>query len=68
VSPQAHHLRETHVRCFCRSIKFTLLGNATEDLGIINFGHLVHLQMEEDWGRKVSGLVLGYDLNALFDS
>jgi hypothetical protein len=68
VSPQVHHLRETHVRGVCRSIKLTSLRDASEDFGIPNFGQLFRAQIEEDWGPEVSGLVLGYDQNVLLDS
>jgi len=68
VSPQVHHLRETHVRGVCRSIKLTSLRDASEDFGIPNFGQLLRSQIEEDWGHEVSGLMLGYDQNVLLDS
>jgi len=68
VSQQVHHLRETHVRGVCRSIKPTLLTDASEDFGIPNFGQLFRAQIEEDWGHEVCGLVLGYDQNVLIDS
>ena len=68
VSPQVHHLRETHVRGVCRSIKLTSLRDASDDFGIPNFGQLFRAQIDDDWGHKVSGLMLGYDHNALLDS
>jgi len=68
VSQQVYQLRETHVRGVCRSIKLTSLRDASEDFGIPNFGQLFHVQIEEDWGHNVSGLVLGYDQKVLFDS
>jgi len=68
MSPQVHHLRETHVRGVCRSIKLSSLRDASEDFGIPNFGQLFCSQIEEDWGHKVSGLVLGYDQNLLLDT
>jgi len=68
VSPQVHHLRETHVCGVCRSIKLTSLRDASEDFGIPNFGPLFRSQIEEDWGHEVRGLVLGYDQNVLLDS
>jgi len=68
VSPQVHHLRETHVRGVCRSIKLTSLRDSSEDFGIPNFGQLFRSQIEEDWGHEVSGLVVGYDQNVLLDS
>jgi len=68
VSQQVYHLRETHVRRVCRSIKLTSLRDASEDFGIPNFGRLFRVQIEEDWGHEVSGLVLGYDQNVLLDS
>jgi hypothetical protein len=57
-----------HVRRVCRSIKLTSLRDASEDFSIPNFGTLFHPQIEEDWGQKVSGLVLRYDQNILLDS
>jgi len=68
VSPQVHHLRETHVHGVCRSIKLTSLRDASEDFGIPNFGQRLHSQIEEDWGHEVSGLVLGHDQNVLLVS
>jgi hypothetical protein len=68
VSPQVHHLRETHVRDVCRSIKLTSHSDASEDFGIPNFGQLFRAQIEQDWGPEVSGLMLGYDQNVLLDS
>jgi len=68
VSPQVHHLRETHVRRVCRSVKLTSLRDASEDFWLPNFGELFCSQIEEDWGHEVSGLVLGYDQNVLLDS
>jgi hypothetical protein len=52
----------------CRSIKLTSLRDASEDFRIPNFGQLFRAQIEEDWGPKVSGLVLGYNQNVLLDS
>jgi hypothetical protein len=37
MSPQVHHLRETHVRGVCRSIKLTSLKDASQDFRIPNF-------------------------------
>jgi len=68
VSQHVYHLRETHVRGVCRSIKLTSLRVASEDFRIPNFGQLFRTQIDEDWGHKVSGLVLGYDQNVLIDS
>jgi len=68
VSQQLYRLRDIHVRGVCRSIKLTSLRDASEDFGIPNFGQLFRAQIEEDWGHKVSGLVLGYDQNVLLDS
>jgi len=68
VSPQVHHLRETHVRGVCRSFKLTSLKNASIDCGIPNVGQLFRTQIEDDWGHAVSGLVLGYDQNVLIES
>jgi len=67
-SQQVYHLRETHVRGVCRSIKLTSLRDASEDFGIPNFGQLFRAQIKEDWGPEVCGLVLGYDQNVLIDS
>jgi len=67
VSQQVYHLRETHVRGVCRSIKSTSLRDASEDFGIPNFAQLFYAQIDEDWGHDVSGLVLGYDQNVLID-
>jgi hypothetical protein len=61
VSHKVYRLRETHVLGVCRSIKLTSLRHASEDFGIPNFGKLFRAQIDEDWGHKVSGLVLGYD-------
>jgi len=41
--------------------------DASEDVGIPNFGQLFQAQIEEDWGHKVCGLVLGYNQNVLID-
>jgi len=68
VSQHVHHLRETHVRGVCRSIRLTSLRDASVDFGIPNFGHLFPTQIEGDWGHEVSGLVLRYDQNVLIDS
>jgi hypothetical protein len=40
VSPQVHHLRQTHFRGVCRSIKLTSLRDASEDFEIPDFGQL----------------------------
>jgi len=68
VSLHVYHLRETHTRGVCRSIKLTSLRDASEDFGIPNFGQQFHTQIDEDWGHEVCGLVLGYDQNVLLDS
>ena len=68
VSQQLYHLRETHVRRVCRSIKLISLRDASEHFRIPNFGQLFRAQIEEDWGHEVSGLVLGYHQNVLIDS
>jgi len=68
VSPEVHHLRDTHVHRVCRSIKSTSLRDASEDFGIPNFGQLFRSQIEEGWGHEVSGLVFGSDQNVLLDS
>jgi len=68
VSQQVHHLRETHVRDMCRSIKLTSLRDASVDFGIPNFGRLFRTQSEDDWRQEVSGLVVGYEQYILIDS
>jgi len=68
VLQQVYHLRETDVHRVCRSIKLTSLRDATEDFRISDLQQLFCAQIEEDWGHKVSGLVLGYDQNVLLDS
>jgi len=68
VSQQVYHLRETHGRRVCRSIKLTSLRVASEDFEIPNCGQLFRAQIEADWGPEVCGLVLGYDQNVLIDS
>jgi len=40
VLEQVNHLRETHVGGVCRSIKSTVLTDASGDCGIPNFGQL----------------------------
>jgi len=68
VSDQVYHLSETHVHGVCRSIKVTSLRDASVDFGIPNFGQLIRMQIDEDWGHEVSGLRLKFDQNALIDS
>ena len=51
-----------------RSIKLSSLSDAWEDLRIPNFGQRFCAQIEEDWGPKVCGLVLGYNQNVLIES
>jgi len=68
ISQQVHHLRGTHVRGVCRSIKSTSLRDASVDFGISNIEPLFRTQIEDYWGHDVSGLVLGYDHNVLIDS
>jgi hypothetical protein len=46
VSQQVYHLRETHVRGVCRSIKLTSLRDASEDFKSANFGRLFRMQIE----------------------
>jgi len=67
-SQQVYYLSETHVRQVCRGIKLTSLRDTSEDFRIPNFGQLFHVQIDEDRGPEVCGLVLGYDLNVLTDS
>jgi len=57
-----------HVRAVCRSIKLTSLRDASEDFGVPNFGQVFRVQIQEDGGHEVSGLVLGYHRNVLIDS
>jgi len=68
VPQKVYHLTETHVCGVCRSIKLTLLRDASKDFGIPNFGQQFRASIEEDWGPKVCRLVLGYDQNILIDS
>ena len=51
-----------------RSIKLTSLRDASEDYQIPTFGQLFLMQIEEDWGPEVSGLVLRYDQHVLINS
>jgi len=67
VSQQVYHLTETHLRGVCSSITLTSLRVASEDCGIPNFGQQFRTELEEDWGREVCGLMLGYDQNVFFD-
>jgi len=66
VLQQVHHLRETHVRGVCRCIKLMVLRDASVDFGIPNCRQLFRTQIEDDWGHKVTGLVLGYDQNVVY--
>jgi len=68
LSQQVHHLRATHVRGVCRSIKLTSLRDLSVDFRIPNFRQLFRIQIEDEWGHEVSGLALGYDHNVLIDS
>jgi len=68
VSQQVHHLRETHVRGMCGSIKLTSLRDASVYFGIPKVGQLFGTQIQDDRGHELSGLVLGYDQNVLIDS
>jgi hypothetical protein len=68
ISHQVHHLRESHVRGMCRSIKIPSHSDAAEDFGISNFGQLLRAQIEEDCRHDVCELVLRYDQNVLIDS
>jgi hypothetical protein len=68
VSQQECHWRDTHVHGVCRSIKLTSPTDASKVFGIPNFVLLFWVQIEQDWGFKVSGLMLGYDQNVLIDS
>ena len=65
VSQQVFHFTETHVCGVWRSITFTSLQDPSADVGVPLFGQLLYVQIGEDWGHKVTGLVLGYDQNAL---
>jgi hypothetical protein len=51
-----------------RSIKLTSLSVASEYFGISNCGELFGMQIEQDWGHKVSGLMLKYDQHVLLES
>jgi len=68
ISQWLYHLREMYVCAVCRSIKITLLTDASKHFGIANYSLLFHIQIEENWRHKVSGLVLGYDQNVLLHS
>jgi len=68
ISQHVYHLRETHVRGVCGSIKLTSLRVASEGFGILNCGQLFCAQIEDDWGWEVRGLMLRYDQNVLIDS
>jgi len=68
VSQQVYHLRETHVRGVCRSLKLTSLRDASEDIRIPNFRQRFRARIEEDRGHEVSRLVVGYDQNVLLCS
>jgi len=57
-----------HVGGVCRSIRFSLLRDPSEDFGFPNFGQLCHTQIAENRGHEVCGLVLGYDHNVLIDT
>jgi hypothetical protein len=67
VSQQVNHLRETHVRGVCRSIKLTSLRDSSEHFGTPIFGQLLHANIEEDWRPDNCGLVLGYGQNVLIE-
>jgi len=59
VSWQVNHFRETHDRRVCRRVKFTLRGNAAEYFGFRKVQQLFLSQIQDVWGNKVCGLVLG---------
>jgi hypothetical protein len=61
-------LRDTHVHRVYRSIKIISHRDASEDVRIPHCGRLFHAQIEDHWGYKGCGLVLGYDQDALRDS
>jgi len=61
VPRHVHHLGESHVCGVCGSIKSTTLSDASEDFSIPSIEPLLHVNVEEDWGHEVSGLVLDYD-------
>jgi hypothetical protein len=67
ISLQVYHFTETHVCGVCSSIILTSVRVALEDCRIPNFGQQFCAQIEEDWGREVCGLMLGYDQNVFFD-
>jgi hypothetical protein len=54
VSHQVYHLREMHVGEVCRSIKLTSLRDPSEDFVFPTIGQLFRLDIEKDWGHKVS--------------
>jgi len=68
VSQQVPYLRAMHVCGESRSIKLSSLWGGTVDSGIPNFGQLFHVQIAEDWGHLICGLVLRYDQNVLIGS
>jgi len=57
VLQQVHSLWERHVCGVCRTPKLTSLRDGSEYLWFAIFGLLFLLQIEEDWGYKVSGFV-----------
>jgi len=67
VSQKVNLLGETPVCGECRRIRLTSLRDASVDFRIPNFGQLCHTQIEDDWGRDVAGLVLGYDQNIVIN-
>jgi hypothetical protein len=52
----------------CNSIKLTSLRDTSVDFGIRNFGQLCRVQIEDNRGHEVSGLVHRYDQNVLIVS
>jgi hypothetical protein len=63
-----YHLREAHVCGVCRSIKLTSVRNTSEDFGIPNCRQRFGVHIEEDWGPKISWLMLGYYHNIFMAS
>jgi hypothetical protein len=52
----------------CRNIKLTSLRDASVHFEIPTFRQLFRIQIADDWGHEVSGLVLGYDQKVLIHS
>ena len=62
-----YNLREAYIHGECRSVKPKSLTEVDSDFEIPNLGKIFWTQIEEDWGTKITGLVLGYNLKILID-